>query len=380
MRRAGLSVLALVLALVIWRLAPGGSPEREALPVAPPVLESEVSQRTPALPELPPGPWLEWNNQALLALERGENGRAVDYLEQALAALPGDGVLEANLAEALARLARQLHREDGATAEVLGYLERAVGLDSRRDDLAQLLARWRAEAELEDGFRLDETDHFEFRYDGERRALLAGGVHDLSQQLEAAYQELGVFFGLFPVEEGGGKIRVVLYRRGEFGAVAGLGDWVAGLFDGTVRLAVEDLAGERRRLGETLRHELVHAFTHRVGGGRLPGWLDEGLAQWLEANGGRRPAALARARQTLAGGQPHPWELLAGSLATWTDGEQVARAYAQSLLLVDLLVRQYGERLILGLVEGCGAGRTPEETFRERLQLDLWETVAVLGL
>lgn len=373
--------LALAVGAAAWRLFPSGAAGPESAPALGPPQEPKVSQRRPVLPPPAPAPWHAWNSQALEALEVGDCGLAVELLEQALGARPEDAILRENLAEALARLARELHREEGASELALAHLKRAADLDAGRGDLAQLLTRWSAEAELEAGFRLDETDHFEFRYDGDRRELLAGGVHDLSQELEAAYQELGEFFGLFPVEAGGGKVRVVLYQRGEFGTVGGLGDWVVGLFDGTVRLAIEDLAGERGRLGETLRHELVHAFTHRVGAGRLPGWLDEGLAQWLEGGSlGRREAALAQARASLATGGLHPWGALAGSLATWSDGEAVARAYAQSLLLVDLLVREYGERLVIELVEGCGAGHSPEEAFRARIQLDLWEAVSALGL
>ena len=96
--------------------------------------------------------------------------------------------------------------------------------------------------------------------------------------------------------------------------------------------------------------------------------------------GGTREGALFRARQTLSGQELHAWDTLSGSLASWADGEAVARAYAQSLLLVDHLARQYSERLVLQLVEGCGRGLPPEATFRDQLQLDLWETVAAEGL
>jgi hypothetical protein len=382
-RPLGWGLAATGLGAVAWwglsRTAPAPPPE------APPTVaqEPEPSERRPILPvvEPTPGPWHEWNRLALEALEAGELEKAVELLTAAWEMRPEDPVLGANLAESLARLARALHRTGGATEAVLDQLTRAVDLAPERADLAHMLARWMEEARLEGGFRLEETDHFEFRYDGERRDLLTGGVYDLSQQLEAAYQNLGEFFGTFPVEAGGGKVRVVLYRREEFGDVGGLGDWVAGLFDGTVRLPVEDLAGERARLRDTLRHELVHVFTHRVGGGKAPGWLDEGLAQWLEGEArGTREGALFRARQTLSGQELHAWDTLSGSLASWADGEAVARAYAQSLLLVDHLARQYGERLVLQLVEGCGRGLPPEATFRDQLQLDLWETVAAEGL
>ncbi len=58
-----------------------------------------------------------------------------------------------------------------------------------------------------------------------------------------------------------------------------------------------------------------------------------------------------------------PLERLQGSLATWDDAKEISRAYAQSLLLVDLIARSYGEEALRRMVTGCRAGTAPVETF-----------------
>ncbi len=103
----------------------------------------------------------------------------------------------------------------------------------------------------------------------------------------------------------------------------------------------------------------MHAFAHEVGGGSVPGWLNEGLAQYLE--GPERP--LEAARRRLAGHELFPLERLEGNLAGWSDPEAIARAYAQSLLLVDLIAGQYGEEALRRMVAGCEEERTPAESF-----------------
>jgi hypothetical protein len=165
---------------------------------------------------------------------------------------------------------------------------------------------------------------------------------------------------------------VVLYRRDRFDAVTGLGDWAGGAFDGTVRVPVEDLEHEVERLKGVLRHELAHAFVHEAGGTKVPGWLNEGLAQWLEPpflDG--RAVVVRRARARLEGTALYPLEQLRGSLASWTEREAIERAYAESLALVAFIEHMYGERVLFEMVSACKAGGTPEARFRDAVGLEL---------
>ncbi len=331
---------------------------------------------SPALLEVPDDPadnlYAE-NNAAVRALDQGELERAVEILERCHAARPEEETFTHNLAEALARLAqRDVEAEDVETREgALVSLQRASELAPERAELKQLLERYEKNLGAERGFWRKKTLHFEISFDGDRSELL-GGTGPLENELEWAYQEIGELFNFFPVEAGHPRIRVVMLKRETFDAVTGLGDWAGGVFDGTVRVPVENLSSEEERLKRALRHELVHAFVHEAGGSSVPGWLNEGLAQWLEAPFlVDRPRDVDAARERLKDHALFPLERMRGTLASWQDVGEIGLAYAQSLAFVDYLRRMYGERLLFDLVRGCKQGRTPEDTFREIIGVDL---------
>jgi len=345
-------------------------PEPAAAPGAAVPPESPGSAGAPLSPEeLARRAALEGNQRGIEHLERGELEEARRLFEECRELDPHESVFATNLAEVRARLAVRDHESGSALglASALEHLERAVELAPERADLARLLARWKRSAEAEKDFWRKTTEHFELSFDGTREELM-NGTAGLEDALESAYLEFGELFGFFPVEAGRPRIRVVLYRRADFDLVTGIGDWAGGVFDGTVRVPVEDLVREELRLGRVLRHELVHAYVDEAGGARVPGWLNEGLAQWLEepplAGGG---AHVREARRRLAGHALFPLGRLQGSLARWSDASEVELAYAQSLALVEHIVRMYGERVPFRMVAGCGAGQSAEDAFREIL-------------
>ncbi len=352
----------------------------EELPSGP-LAEPATTRRALPAPEAIPAPhlapdeapsgiearWTELNRMAIRALEAGDFERAVALFEQCVHGVPDEVVFQRNLAEALARRAIKLRERERPCARCLTDLERAIELVPAREDLAQLHARWRAEAEIEHGFWRETSQHFELSYDGERSEILHNSYR-LLEELEGAYLDLGEQFGTLPIERGRPRIQVVLYRRAGFDTLTGLGDWAGGAFDGTLRIPVEDLEREEAALRSILRHELVHAFVLECGGREVPGWLNEGLAQWLEPG---REAALSRARAALEDQTLFSLEELAGSLASWKDAARIERAYAQSLLFVDHLSRQYGERLPFALVTGCRGGKQPAASFQDLTRVPL---------
>lgn len=83
-------------------------------------------------------------------------------------------------------------------------------------------------------------------------------------------------------------IEITVFERQDFSSVFSHSPkWASGLFDGRIRLpitkAISGDINERSKLGVTLTHELVHAFS-KISfqrGTRFPTWWDEGLAQYL---------------------------------------------------------------------------------------------------
>lgn len=354
----------------------GGTTTR---PGVPRVVEPDVAPAPPRQASVSaPGPGvvdrcLLRNDEGILALEAGHLERAVEHFLACTEDCPEEPAYRKNLAEACARLALELHGSERADdrGRAVALLEQAVQLEPGREALARMLGRWRRTAEAEESFERRLTVHFELSFDLDR-AEIRSEIDDLCLLLEDAYHEFGDAFGKYPIESGRARIRVVLYTRAEFDAVTGLGDWAGGVFDGTIRVPVANLANELPRVARVLRHELLHAFVETVGGGEVPGWMNEGLAQFLEVKSGSiRGSELERARDRLAGTTLFPLTELEGSLASWTDTDAIERAYAQALALVGAIEAQYGDRVLYEMVAGCAKGRTPAQSFRNRIGLDL---------
>jgi hypothetical protein len=307
------------------------------------------------------------NNAAVAALEARDLDRAIELFEACRKAAPERDVFARNLAEALARKAVVLNETTHPCAPCVDLLRRATELAPDRRDIADFLARIERELELEKDFWRESSQHFDLSYDGDRNEILFAG-NRLLNQLEDHYLALERFFGAAPVEEGGPRIAVSLYRREGFDALTGLGDWAGGAFDGVVRIPIGDFAREEHALDGVMRHELAHAFVRALGGERVPSWLNEGLAQWLEPG---RANALAAARAKLSGSALEPLATLAEPFSARADAQAIARAYAQSLLLVDWIANRFGESLAVDMVATCRGAETPLALFERVTRVPL---------
>jgi tetratricopeptide (TPR) repeat protein len=302
--------------------------------------------------------WARLNADAIKALDAGDNAKAVELFDQCYAAVPTEKVFASNLAEALARLSTNEY--DRAAAEdrehAIAHLTRAGTLAPDREDLKTRLAQMKQLLKSEEGMWTDESEHFQVSYDGERSDLL-GGASQITLALEGAYQQFGEYFGFYPVENGRAKIRVVLYKKEGFHQATGIGHWAGGLYDGAMRVPVEDLNREKTSLVRVMRHELAHAFVHESGGRDVPGWLNEGLAQRLENDSMQVAQTMLEAtRHALHGTTLIPLDKMSGSLSEQKDDDKIAQAYRQSLAFVGWIESQYGDRVPYEMVAGHKKG------------------------
>lgn len=361
---------------------PEEAPSTEPAPPRSPRVDPPAA--APSSPDPGPGEEAEdprpydLNDLAIEALEEGRIDEAVALFEEAAAARPDLPTFRANLAEAYLRRARAGERgADAAIEDFEAALER-IEDPERHAKVASLLERARRVRDEERDFVVEPTLHFNFRYDGSRDGV-TDGVDRLKVLLEDTYQEFGEQFRRRPVEAGEGRIEVVLYDAEGFDKVTGLGDWAGGVFDGKIRVPVEDLRSELRfaRVKGVLRHETAHAFTHSIGGAKVPAWLNEGVAQWLEEPA-RRASDVGVARARLATAALFPLARLNGNLVGWEDRAEVARAYDQALAFVDHLSAQYGPDLVFSMIGACREGGVEGAAahFEERTLVDL---EAVLG-
>jgi hypothetical protein len=122
----------------------------------------------------------------------------------------------------------------------------------------------------------------------------------------------------------------------------------------------EETMVDSENLVRSVRHEYLHAVIHAVSGGRCPGWLDEGLAQWAE--GDENPALKPALRKWLAGNDPVPLALLQGGF-TKLDTAMVPAAYSQSLYAAKRLIATFGFDRIRRYLEILGEDAGKAEAF-----------------
>jgi hypothetical protein len=342
------------------------APLERARPSAPPAM---VDRR-----------WADKNRLAIDLLEKGEALKAVELFDECWAAVPTEKIFAANLAEALARLS-VVEYERGSEVDrqsALDHLTRAAQLAPSRADIKSRLEQLKRLFKSEKGMWTEASEHFELSYDG-ARADLIWSSYEITQVLETAYQEFGELFDRQPVESGRPKIRVVVYGKQGFHDATGIGHWAGGLYDGAIRVPLENLRGEKTELERVLRHEIAHAFVAECGGKNVPGWLNEGLAQWLESSTMLAQShEVEAARQRLKGQDLLPLERLQKNLGELKDAQEINLAYTQALVMTAFIEHTYGERVLFDLVAGCKSSTPVATTFQKRTGVELSQAMSDL--
>jgi len=117
---------------------------------------------------------------------------------------------------------------------------------------------------------------------------------------------------------------------------------------------------DQENLLRSIRHEYLHAVTYDLSAGKLPGWLDEGIAQWIE--GKENPALGPALKRWLVAHQPLPLSLLKGGF-TKLDTAMVPAAYGQSLFAARHFIEEKGFRTIKMLLSYLKEGQTFSKAF-----------------
>lgn len=207
----------------------------------------------------------------------------------------------------------------------------------------------------------------------------------LAGELRQTHRHFGRLFGDIPAF----KSAVRLMDENSFFQITGAPSWTNALFyHGEIVIPVDDPDEvDMDNLVRSLRHEYMHAVINVLSGGRCPGWLDEGLAQWAEGseNPALRPALAAWIRHR----EPIPLHAMQGGFTRF-EAEKVPVAYAQSLFAANTVIDTFGFSELRRFLNHLQAGNSQKqafevafamspESFEQRLQLALkeWENPAL---
>ena len=313
-------------------------------------------------------------------LERGDTGRAIELLEQSYGLDPTNGLALAELTLAyvragnfpFARFYLELAQEQaprsppeayavlGDVYHSLNRLDDAVfaweqfeRLGGTHPGILRRLRSAREELSVSSGQVSREIGDFVFFFDA---GIPAGTAEAAAEPLTAKSRELSSFFqeDLPP-----GQV-VILYAGRAYFALVSIPDWISGVFDGKIRLAIDPAGGLTPELEMVLSHELAHAFVRHASKDRAPGWLHEGLAQWFE---GKR-LSRAELKEAFLRRPVVSVHDLEGNLARKTDRAAARSNYVQALGLIEYLMAERGPAAMACLVRELGDGARLEEALR----------------
>lgn len=247
-------------------------------------------------------------------------------------------------------------RED--LQKALSHFQEALRLEPGNSTAQQLIAKVSREAKVEASFNSKEGSHFNVKYEG-GESDVAG--HVVAITLEEAYHKVGSDLGFYPDD----SITTILYSATQFMDLTRAPAWSGGIYDGKIRIPVGGLRERTEVLEKVIFHEYAHAVVHRMGGGRVPVWLNEGIAQYED---GRNEGRDDMFRYLASAEKLVPLKYLEGSFMGLNQNQAIV-AYAEALSAVKYIVDEYGMGILTGLLSSYRDGKGSERAIKDTFQM-----------
>jgi tetratricopeptide (TPR) repeat protein len=230
-----------------------------------------------------------------------------------------------------------LHYEVNEYADAKRQYAAALPLDRENADyLRNRLAMIDDETKVESLFKTvkDPRDHFLIQY-----VEYTNGVQvpEMLEMLHGAYDTVGQSLGIFPAR----AVSVKVYNTRDFFKISRLPEWAVGIFDGKMRLKVEDIQSAPAQVRDLLFHEYTHAVLAMNIKQRIPAWFHEGMAQLMEPQFAESPREQSQMRDALAR-KPLSFDELKESFKEINSRQDAESAYLMSKYFLADLNRRYG--------------------------------------
>lgn len=186
----------------------------------------------------------------------------------------------------------------------------------------------------------------------------------IKDKLFEYHSEFELLFGEIPKDD----VVIKIMDESHFFEKTGAPKWTNALY---YRNSVMIPIGAELNLESTLKalkHEYLHSVIDSLTNGRCPGWLDEGLAQWVE--GEENPALAEALDQWLKVNQPVSLSLLQGGF-TKLRNDMVPAAYAQSLFGVNAIIKAFGLDSLKEYFKKLKNGKSQNIAFQESFNITI---------
>lgn len=278
-------------------------------------------------------------------LQRGDLSLAEVALNDSLALAPDRAEVH--------KLLGRLYYASGRMSEALASLERARKLQANDPELTALLNKVQSEYLFETGLTQAHSGRFKVMFPIGANPELGD---EIIRVLDSAYVEVGTWLNSFPTT----RTPVVIYSREDFATMTGAPGWVAGVYDGKIRIPLTDIRQLDQPLRALLFHEYSHVVIRHLTRDHCPTWLHEGLAEFFARTQNDPP--MQKFSEALKNNRLLDFRQLEGSLANLTR-EEVHLAYEQSYHFVNYLVDYFGWYRMRGVLGAYASGADTETAF-----------------
>jgi len=125
--------------------------------------------------------------------------------------------------------------------------------------------------------------------------------------------------------------------------------WIAGIYDGKIRLISGQDDEDPNAIYILLTHEIVHLGICEMASGRCPYWLDEGLAIYLSQE--LSVTYMERLRKALKEEKILPLDILENSSVAEMEEPLRQLVYSQVFSITDYLVQSYGWEKVMSVTQ-----------------------------
>ncbi|PKO19810.1 hypothetical protein CVU37_02130 [candidate division BRC1 bacterium HGW-BRC1-1] len=164
-------------------------------------------------------------------------------------------------------------------------------------------------------------------------------IEEILEMLNDAYDDVGKKLGIYPARH----VNVKIYEGEDFYKISRLPEWAVGIFDGKMRLRVEDIQSGPAQVRDLLYHEYTHAVLAMNVKQKVPAWFHEGLAQLMEPQFAENAGEQTQMRAALARKQLS-FEVLKESFRELGSRQDAENAYLLSKYFLASLNRTHGTK------------------------------------
>jgi tetratricopeptide (TPR) repeat protein len=255
-------------------------------------------------------------------------------------------------------VAYEMHDLDAAEK----YWKQAKLSSPNNKTIDKRISKLQGEKRVEHSYSQMQAYHFDIRFDYK---TLGQGVCDLREYLMEAYEKVGQDFSKFPDY----PIVVILSSENDFHMVNNVPDFVAGLYDGKIRIPVNFTKVPLSTLKAIIFHEYTHALIYDIAGASCPIWLNEGIAmRQMRSENLVSTDILRNAIQT---GTVLSFEQMNDRSGVWNNEKYVSLAYAQAWIMAEYLFSRWNYLQVKAMLLRLKQGESFESVIKSSMNRTL---------